>query len=91
MNDYAIVVFVHNTVSEYHRVTYDSAKSMFINLARYRIAFRADLDCRESFISYSDDVTMVQLIGFIDYKLQADISTLIEHLKKENNQDMFEL
>jgi hypothetical protein len=89
-DNYVVVVFIHNTVSECHRVPYESACELFVNLAFNRISFRADLDCRRDFITYSDDVIMVQLIGYIDGKLQKDITTLIDHLKsqKDDNIDL---
>jgi hypothetical protein len=53
----------------------------FIELSAQYVKVRADLDIRDSFISYSDDETMVQLIGNITNPLRVDVIKFINKLK----------
>jgi hypothetical protein len=53
----------------------------FIELSAQYVKVRADLDIRDSFISYSDDETMVQLIGNITNPLRVDVIKFINKIK----------
>lgn len=78
---YTVVLFVHNTVKEHHMVLPNEAIKKFIELSSQYVKVRADLDIYDSFISYSDDETMVQLIGNITNPLRVDVIKFINKLK----------
>lgn len=78
---YTVVLFVHNTVAEYHPVSYSNVVDLFVHLAYTRVKERADLDCRKSFISYSDDDVMVQLIGPITNDLTTSVINAINSMQ----------
>jgi hypothetical protein len=78
---YTVVLFLHNTVKEYHIVITNEAVKKFIELSSQYVKVRADLDIRDSFISYSDDSTMVQLIGNITNPLRVDVIKFINKLR----------
>ena len=81
MEPYILVVFVHNTVKSYEIVSYNDIVNRFINLCHANINVRADLDCRSHFVPYSDDKSMVQLIGFINPNLTQDVINAINKLE----------
>lgn len=78
---YTVVLFVHNTVKEYHVMLPNEVVKKFIELSAQYVKVRADLDIRDSFISYSDDETMVQLIGNITNPLRVEVIKFINKLK----------
>lgn len=78
---YTVVLFVHNTVTEYHSVSYSNVVDLFVHLSYTRVKERADLDCRKSFISYSDDALMVQLIGPITNELTTTVINAINSMR----------
>ena len=83
---YTIVLFVHNTVSQYKKVSYENSVDTFVNLSFNHVKNRADLDCRPAFISYSDDATMVQLIGDMTFDLQRKVINAISVMRNMNEQ-----
>ena len=80
---YSVVLFVHNTVSEYHRFVHNDPVEMFIGLSFAYVKNRADLDCRPTFATYSDDTTMVQIIGDITIQMRTNIINQINNMRRK--------
>jgi ABC-type amino acid transport system permease subunit len=78
---YTVVLFVHNTVKEHHMVLANEVVKKFIELSSQYVKVRADLDIYDSFISYSDDETMVQLIGNITNPLRVDVIKFVTKIR----------
>jgi hypothetical protein len=77
---FVVVVFLHNTVKSYVKVTDHQILKTFMDACKH-VNQRADLDLRDSFISYSDDNVMVQLIGPITSNIVLMIVNAINDMR----------
>ena len=77
---FTLVVFIHNTVRSYEDIADYQIVHKFIDASR-NINERCDLDIRPSFISFSDDVIMVQLIGHITTNVINMVRNAIDDMK----------